>query len=55
MSINLLSGAALGIGAVLWMVSLVGVVRGRGMTGRQRWMTAVVLAAAPIGATLLLR
>lgn len=55
MSINPLSGTALVLGAALWMTTLVGVVRGRGMTRRLRWMTALVLAAAPIGVVLLLR
>jgi hypothetical protein len=54
-AINWLSGTTLGVGAVLWLITLVGVVRGRGMTRRQRWISVVLLAAAPIGAVLILR
>ncbi len=54
MAINWFSGTTLGVGGALWIFTLVGVVRGRGMTRRQRWMSAVLLAAAPIGAALIL-
>jgi hypothetical protein len=52
---NALSIATLGAGSVLWVFALVGVVRGRGMTRAQRWMTAVVLLAAPVALVVALR
>ena len=54
-SLNPLSAATIGLGTLLWIVTLVGVVRGRGTTRRQRALTAVVLLAAPVGVLLLLR
>jgi hypothetical protein len=53
-SLNPLSGATLGAGAILWVVALVSVVRGRGMTRRQRWATGAVLLAAPVGMAIVL-
>jgi hypothetical protein len=47
-SFNPLSLATLGAGGVLWVVALVGVVRGKGMTRGQRWLTGAVLLAAPV-------
>lgn len=55
MSFNALSLAALAAGAVLWLLALAGVVRGRGMSRNQRIATAVVLVAAPVGMYLVLR
>lgn len=55
MSFNAFSLVALSAGGVLWVVALVGVVRGRGMTRAQRWLTAVVLLAAPVAVVVALR
>lgn len=52
---NALSLATLTTGSALWLVTLVGVWRGRGMTRTQRVITALVLLAAPVGAVVLLR
>jgi hypothetical protein len=54
-SLNPLSATTLAAGAVLWVTALVAVVRGRGMTRGQRWATALVLLAAPVGMVLVLR
>ena len=55
MSLNPLSASTLAAGAALWIFVLVAVVRGRGMTRVQRALTAVILAAAPVGMYLVLR
>lgn len=54
MSLNPLSASTLGAGAILWVIALVSVVRGRGMTRAQRWATAAVLVAAPVGMAVVL-
>ncbi len=53
-SFNAVSVAALAAGAILWVVALVGVIRGRGMNRAQRVLTAVVLAAAVVGVVVLI-
>ena len=55
MSFNPFSVVALAAGTVLWVFTLVAVIRGRGMTRVQRVLTAVVLLAAVVGTVLLLR
>ncbi len=55
MSLNPLSLVTLSAGTVLWTAALVGVVHGRGMIRWQRWTTAAILLAAPIGAVIILR
>ena len=55
MSFNPFSVAALAVGTVLWVITLVGVIRGGGMTRVQRVATVVVLLAAVAGVLLLLR
>lgn len=55
MSLNPLALSTLIAGGILWVVTLVGVVRGRGMTPTQRWLTGAVLLAAPVGIIVVLR
>jgi hypothetical protein len=52
--LNPLSAVTLAAGTVLWVVALVAVVRGGGMTRLQRLLTGLVLLAAPVGIVIVL-